>query len=78
MKILVNKYKKSSIEKDLVKRLLREYEVVGFIPFNEELERVFMDALSDIPKSIKDELAYLSQDLGFDRKEKIITRLFFK
>ena len=78
VKILVNKYKKSSIEKDLVKRLLREYEVVGFIPFNEELERVFMDALSDIPKSIKDELAYLSQDLGFDRKEKIITRLFFK
>lgn len=74
--IVVNKYKKSSIEKDLVKRLLREYQVVGFLPFNEEIERVFIDALSDVPKNMKDELMYISEKLGFSKKMKIIDRFF--
>lgn len=78
IKVVVNKYKKASIEKDLVKRLLRDYQVIGFLPFNEEIERVFIDALPDIPKSMKDELEYISQDLGFARKLKIIDKIFFK
>ena len=78
IKILANKYKRSSIEKDLVKRLLREYQVIGFLPFNEDLERVFMDALPEIPKNIKDEFSFLSEELGFSRKLKMVDRLFLK
>lgn len=76
IKILVNKHKKSSIEKDLVKRLLREYQVIGFLPFNEDLERIFFDALPDTPRNIKDEFIYISEKLGFSKKVKMIDRLF--
>lgn len=77
IKIVINKYKRGSIEKDLIKRLLRDYEVVGFVPYNEEVERVFIDALPDIPKNIKDEFIYISEELGFSRKMKMINRFFF-
>ena len=71
-----NKYKRGSIEKDLIKRLLREYQVIGFLPFDGEIERVFIDALPEIPRGMKDEFVYMSQDLGFTRKMKMVDGLF--
>lgn len=78
IKILINKYKKTSMEKELVKHLLREYEVIGFIPFNEDLERVLVENTDDIPKNIKEEFDYLFQKMGFARKVKLMDKLFLK
>ena len=78
IKILVNKYKNSSMEKALIKHLLREYYVVGFIPYSEDVDRILNENNSDIPKSIKEEIEYLSAEMGLTKKIKLMDKLFLK
>ena len=78
IKILVNKYKKYSLEKELIKELLKDYEVIGFIPYSEEIEAILNEGDSSIPKSIKDELEFLSSDMGLVKKIKFMDKLFLK
>lgn len=78
IKILVNKYKKYSLEKELIKELLKDYEVIGFIPYEEELEDILNEGGFNIPKSIKDELDFLSSDMGLIKKIKFMDKLFLK
>jgi MinD-like ATPase involved in chromosome partitioning or flagellar assembly len=78
IKILVNKYKKYSLEKELIKELLKDYEVIGFIPYSEEIEAILNEGDSIIPKSIKDELEFLSSDMGLVKKIKFMDKLFLK
>ena len=78
IKILVNKYKRYSLEKELIKELLRAYEVVGFIPYSEETESILNQESISIPKSIKDELEILSSDMGLSKKVKLMDKLFLK
>ena len=78
IKILVNKYKRYSLEKELIKELLRDYEVVGFIPYSEELESILNEESVCIPKSIKDELEFLASDMGLSKKIKFMDKLFLK
>lgn len=78
IKILVNKYKKYSLEKELIKELLKDYEVISFIPYSEEIEEILNMRNSNIPKSIKEEFEFLSSDMGLIRKIKFMDRLFLK
>jgi len=78
IKILVNKYQKSSLEKELIKQLLKEYQVIGFIPYSEEVEEILNVEDTDIPKSIKGEFEFLSSDMGLTKKIKLMDKLFLK
>lgn len=78
IKILVNKYKKYSLEKELVKELLKDYEVIGFVPYSQEIEQILNEDISNIPKSIRDELEFLSSDMGLIKKIKFMDKLFLK
>lgn len=78
IKILVNKYKRYSLEKELIKELLRAYEIVSFIPYSEEIESMLNQENISIPKSIKDELEVLSSDMGLSKKVKLMDKLFLK
>ena len=78
IKILVNKYQKYSLEKDLIKQLLKEYEIVGFIPHFEEMEEILNEESVSIPKSIKAEFEFLSSDMGLSKKIKLMDKLFLK
>jgi MinD-like ATPase involved in chromosome partitioning or flagellar assembly len=78
IKILVNKYQKNSLEKELIKELLREYEVVGFIPYSDDVERLINEENVNIPKSIKEELEFLSSDMGVTKKIKLMDKLFLR
>lgn len=78
IKILVNKYKNGSMEKELIKQLLREYEVIGFLPFCDDIEGNLNDGTESIPKSMKEEFQFLSSDMGLTRKIKFMDKLFLK
>lgn len=78
IKILVNKYQKNSLEKELVKELLREYEIVGFLPYSDEVERIINEENINIPKSLKEELEFLSSDMGVTKKIKLMDKLFLR
>jgi hypothetical protein len=57
---------------------LKDYEVIGFIPYSEEIEAILNEGDSIIPKSIKDELEFLSSDMGLVKKIKFMDKLFLK
>lgn len=78
IKILVNKYKSGSMEKELIKQLLREYEVIGFLPFCDAIEANLNDGTQSIPRSIKEEFRFLSSDMGLTRKITFMDKLFLK
>ena len=66
------------MEKELIKELLSDYEIIGFIPYAEEIELILNEENISIPKSIKDELYFLASDMGLIKKIKFMDKLFLK
>jgi hypothetical protein len=52
--------------------------VIGVIPYSEEIEAILNEGDVNIPKSIKEELEFLSGDMGLVKKIKFIDKLFLK
>lgn len=78
IKIIVNKYKNSSMEKELIKHLLREFNILGFIPFEMNMESILNEGKVNILKSMQQEFEYLSAEVGITKKVKFMDKLFLK